>query len=353
MGKIYGDRWETLDDLPEGGQAYVYLVKDTKGKGDTKYVLKRLKNPKRIDRFTKEIEAVRSLSHPNILQLIDFDLTAAKPYLVTEYCSGGSLAKAEPFWNNLPLKALELFQQICEGVAYAHSNNIIHRDLKPDNIFLRSEDGPAVIGDFGICYLEEDGTRITLTDEAVGSLNYMAPELEDGRTNDISFKSDIYSLGKILYWLLSGGKIFRREKHREQGWDLMGWDEKKSQWNNIYMEHINRLLDCMIVNNPNERRLIEQVLPMLQDVMRLMRKEFNPISISKDIPLPCLFCGQGQYKLLKTDKNISFSISDIPNFPFNQVRNVNARIMVCDTCGHVQVFRIDQARKRDWWGVNS
>ena len=343
MGKIYGDRWETVDSLPEGGQAHIFLVKDRRGEGETRYVLKRLKNINRIDRFKNEIEAIRNLSHPNILQLYDFDLTSEKPYLVTEYCSGRSLAKAEPFWNNLPLKALELFQQICEGVAYAHSKGVIHRDIKPDNIFLRSENGLAVIGDFGICCLEQDGTRITLTDEAVGSFNYMAPELEDGRIADISTKSDIYSLGKLLYWLLSGGNIFSREKHREQKWDLKGWDEKKRQWNNIYMEHINRLLDYMIVDNPNERRSIEQVLSMSQDVMRLVRKEFTPVS---DIPLPCLFCGQGYYRLkAKNDTGVT----SVHNFGFNVVGSANWRIMVCDTCGHVQIFRLEEARKRDWW----
>ncbi|MFI5322988.1 MAG: protein kinase [Thermodesulfobacteriota bacterium] len=113
-----------------------------------------------------------------------------------------------------------MFQQICEGVAYAHTKGVIHRDLKPDNIFLRTRKGPVVVGDFGICYLEQDGKRITLTDEAVGPRNFIAPELEDGRLELISTKCDVYSLGKILYWLLSGGKIFSREKHREPQFDL-------------------------------------------------------------------------------------------------------------------------------------
>lgn len=93
--------------------------------------------------------------------MIDFNLAADKPYLVTEYCAGGSLSKAEPFWLKSPIIALELFEQICSGVAYAHNQNIIHRDIKPANIFLRTTTGPAVVGDFGICFLEEDGTRLT------------------------------------------------------------------------------------------------------------------------------------------------------------------------------------------------
>ena len=132
--------------------------------------------------------------------------------------------------------------------------------MKPDNIFLRSKDESVAVGDFGICHLEGDGTRITITEEAVGPVYYMAPELEDGRIADISSKSDIYSLGNLLYWLLSGGKIFSREKHREKKWDLRGWNSTRQRWNNIYMEHVNRLLDSMIVVSPEARLFIDQVL---------------------------------------------------------------------------------------------
>ena len=207
-------RWEIVKSIGEGGQAHTFLVTDKKGSGEQSYVLKRLKNLKRVDRFKREIEAVRTLSHENIVQLVDFDLEAEKPYLVMEHCSGGSLAQAEPFWLKSPVDALEVFLQVCKGVVYAHSNKIIHRDLKPENIFLREKSGPAVVGDFGICYIEDDGSRFTLTEEAVGPRLYIAPELEDGKIDKVSDKSDVYSLGKLLYWLICG-QVFSREKYRE------------------------------------------------------------------------------------------------------------------------------------------
>ena len=71
--------------------------------------------------------------------------------------------------------------QVCEGIRHAHSHGVIHRDIKPSNIFLRNGEGPAVVGDFGICYIEKDGARLTLTDEAVGPRIFMAPEFEGGR----------------------------------------------------------------------------------------------------------------------------------------------------------------------------
>src|SRR3990170_1776153 len=99
MATIFGGRWEIVESIGEGGQAQAFLVKDIRGDGLTVYVLKRLKKLERLERFKREIEAVRNLDHPNIVRLIDFDVDAPKPYLVTEYCSGSSLDKAEPFWS--------------------------------------------------------------------------------------------------------------------------------------------------------------------------------------------------------------------------------------------------------------
>ena len=130
MAQLYGERWKVKESLGEGGQAFTFLVVDEKGDGSTSYVLKRLKNINRVDRFRHEIEAVRNLSHENIVNLIDFNLDSDPPYLVTEYCPGGSLAQARPYWHQPPEKAFELFLQVCSGVAHAHSKGVIHRDIK-------------------------------------------------------------------------------------------------------------------------------------------------------------------------------------------------------------------------------
>lgn len=342
MSQIYGDRWEVKESLGEGGQAHTFLVIDTNGGSDTLYVLKRLKNKNRIERFKREVEAVRNLNHENIVRLIDFNLETDKPYLVTEYCTGGSLSTAQPYWNDSPIRALELFEQICIGVAHAHSNKIIHRDIKPDNIFLRSNQGPAVIGDFGICFVEDNGSRLTILDEAVGPALFIAPELEDGRLDNISDKCDVYSLGKLLYWLLSGGKIFSREKHRDLAWDLRSENiDTLTGWDNIYMEHVNRLLDFMIVDNPEKRRGVQNILTLLKSAKRLMRKEFTPIT--KDIRQPCSYCGQGVYILIAKEPG------SVQNFGFTPVGVSDWRIMACNACGHVQSFRVDMASQKKWW----
>lgn len=344
MGKTYGNRWEILETLDEGGQAHTFIVRDNKGDGERHYVLKRLKNIKKKERFKREIEAIRNSSHKNIIRLIDFDLDNTKPYIVTEYCSGGNLSQAEPFWYNSPVKAMDIFREICEGLNYVHSLKppIIHRDLKPENIFLRDKNGPAVIGDFGLCYFEEDGTRITHTKEAVGSRFFMAPECENGRTNDISIKTDTYSAGKILYWLLSNGKIFSREIHRERDWDLKGYNtEMPLGWNNIYMEHINCVLDNMIALNPKKRISINAFLKDFKQLLRLIEKEFTPID--KNIKQPCTYCGYGYYE------SKAINNDEVRNFGFEPVGNPNWRIFTCNMCGHVQSFRIEVAKRSDWW----
>lgn len=342
MAQTFGDRWQIIADLPEGGQAFPYLVRDLKGSGDTKYVLKRLKNINRLDRFIREIEAIRNLNHENIVKLVDFDLQAEKPYLVTEFCSGGNLNDSPPFWMDDLDIAFELFDQILAGVSHAHNNNIIHRDIKPENIFLRSETGPAVVGDFGICFIEEDGNRLTLVDEAVGPRLFIAPELEDGRVNEVSKKSDVYSLGKLLYWLVSGKTIFSREKHREDNFDLKTRNDNTIYgWENIYLEHVNRILDLMVVEDPDSRRNIENIRILTNRARILVNKEYTPID--KNIPKPCQYCGTGRY-LLKAKENI-----DVRNFGFTPVGNPDWRVFACNECGHIQVFRVDFASQKEWW----
>lgn len=339
MATIFSERWKIESDLQEGGQAHTFIVRDINNDDPTHYVLKRLKNINRLERFAQEIEAVSNLDHPNIVKLIDFDLSAKKPYLVTEYCSGGSLDEADPFWSKSPIKALELFMQICEGIIFAHSHGVIHRDIKPSNIYLRNEKGPAVIGDFGICYIEKNGKRLTLTDEAVGPRIFMAPELEGGRADNITSKSDIYSLGKVLYWLLSDGTMLPREKHREVYYDLKGKnDDTLLGWNNIYLEHINRVLDLMIHPEPEKRRRAANIGMLIRHASTLIQKEYNPIA--DELRQLCKYCGQGYY--IDTPASSFYSgihFTDIENW----------RVLTCNYCGHVQLFRKDKSYNQEWW----
>jgi serine/threonine protein kinase len=340
MGQIYDNRWEIIRSLEEGGQAHTFLVKDLRGQGDTLYVLKRLKNTNRLGRFRQEVETVRNLSHPRIVNTIDFNLEDKHPYLVTEYCEGGSLRKAHPFWRESPTASIRLFLEICDGVQYAHSRGVVHRDLKPDNIFLRTTSGQPVVGDFGICYVDNSEGRFTLKEEAVGPRLYIAPELEDGRADRVTRLSDVYSLGKVLWWLLADGReVFSREQHRVLRWDL------KSRnlltlfgWENLYLEHINRVLDLMITEKPDERRELYDIVALLRRAIRLVEREYTPIG--RDLVMPCNFCGEGFYKLVADDPG--FASAWEPDA-------MEWRVIVCNACGHTQIFRIEKAQNRARW----
>lgn len=334
LAQVYGGRWEVVRPLAEGGQAHTFLVKD-KATG-LLAVLKRLKNVKRLDRFRTEVEVLKSLKHPGIVELFADDLESSKPYFVMEYCEGRSLLDAPKPWRSAPILALEFVAEVADAVGTAHAAGITHRDLKPANILLRRPWGPPVVADFGICYVEDD-ERKTLVDEAVGPRLYMAPELEDGRADEVGPGSDVYSLGKVLYWLLHGERALSREQHRAARWDLVNFKKDGT------MEHVNRLLDRMIVADPSRRlQNGKQVASAIREVVRLIKGGYNVVS--GKIPQPCRYCGQGQYQRAPSN-----STNDISNFGLNPVGAPSWLFLVCDYCGHVELFRREHAKAASLW----
>jgi serine/threonine protein kinase len=344
--KKYG-KWVVDKSLPEGGQAHTFVVYSEDDPEKKPFVLKRLKNKNRIDRFIAEAQAVMKLSHNNILQIVDFDPDADRPYLVAEYCVKGELS--QKLLSNLSLlQRLRIFEQICDAVAYAHTQNIVHRDLKPENIFLRGDMTP-VVGDFGISHIGGGGERFTLTEEAVGPFRYMAPELEDGRTDDIKPSADVYSLGKLLYWILSG-RTFAREKHREDNFNLAK-DKHGSEYHLI-----NQFLDRMIIADPTKRLPTgKEVLQQLHQLIDRIDQRAHCVDINT--PQPCLYCGLGFYKIVANNvpgigKNVPGNVN-VQNFGFTNYAGSQWLIMVCNYCGNVQVFRTDfiEPKNRNIWGT--
>lgn len=229
-------------------------------------------------------------------------------------------------------EVLHLFQQICSGVAAAHAKGIVHRDLKPDNIFLRSN-GSIAVADFGLCYFLDEDERVTFTEEAVGPRWYMAPELEDGRTEHITPRCDVYSLGKVLYWMLAG-RIFSREKHRDPQYYLA----KDSRNSADYLVY--ELLDRTIVAEPSQR--IANATELSQEVATLRRRVATGAhAIGKSVPQPCSYCGLGMYRVI-ADKERSMNVR---NFGFELVGNPDWIIMACDYCANIQIFRPDANRR--------
>ena len=220
---IYGNRWETGAQIGNGGQGTVFHCLDTTGVVKGKLALKSPKRPKKNNRFRQEILAVKKLDHPNIVKIIDhsdldkFGEPGNIPYLVMPYAEGGDLSGKiyKKYFANDIDKTIIAMKDISVGLAAAHAGNIIHRDIKPGNILFTS-DVKVVIGDFGICFIREE-ERITKDDEVVGPRHFIAPELEGGRILDVTNAADVYSLGKVAYYMISGGVVLPREALHENG----------------------------------------------------------------------------------------------------------------------------------------
>ena len=204
MGKMYGDRYEIEQKIGAGGMAIVYKAKDTLL--NRTVAIKVLREQFGSDegfirRFRREAQSAASLSHHNIVSIYDVGKDGEADYIVMEYVKGFTLK--EIIRNQAPLsteKAIYIVRQIGEALAHAHMNNIIHRDIKPQNILV-TLDGRAKVTDFGIARAVSSAT-LTHTGDIIGSVHYLSPEQAKGaQTNE---QSDIYSLGIILYELLTG-----------------------------------------------------------------------------------------------------------------------------------------------------
>lgn len=308
------------------------------------YILKRLKNKNRIERFKDEVRAGIELDHPNIVKVIDYETETDKPYIVMDYYKNKTLKNLNLEEYSIEEK-LTIFKKICVAVAFAHDNGIIHRDLKPENILLNNDFEP-VLGDFGLCFFDDSGERITVTDEAIGSRYFIAPELEDGKIDEIKATSDVYSLGKILYWIITGN-IFSREELHNPKYDLT-IDNSDSP---NYL--INEFLDKMIVKDPNNRfEDAKMVLNSLEILIKRINLGNN--CIGPGIPQTCIYCGLGNYKIVTyyeegDDGGVYQRGTSVENFGFSRVGYSLWMILVCEHCGNTQIFRPDYADDYEIW----
>ena len=208
-GQKINDRYEIIKSIGEGGMANVYLAYDTIL--DRNVAIKVLRgdlanDEKFVRRFQREALSASSLSHPNIVAMYDVGEDNGLYYIVMEYVEGKTLKQLLKKRGSLTLsEAIDIMLQLTDGMAHAHDSYIVHRDLKPQNIMIQ-DDGQIKITDFGIA-MALNSTQLTQTNSVMGSVHYLPPEQAAGKGTTI--KSDIYSMGIVMYELLTGELPFK------------------------------------------------------------------------------------------------------------------------------------------------
>ncbi len=267
-GTTLANRYEIIEELGKGGMGRVYRVEDTKLKQEVALKLIKpeiAKDKKTIERFRNELKVARNIRHKNVCGMFDLGEEKGTHYITMEFIPGEDLKVLIRRIGQLPIgKSVSIAKQVCDGLAEAHRLGVVHRDLKPSNIMVDKE-GNARIMDFGIARsLESKG--ITGAGVMIGTPEYMSPEQVDGK--ELDQRSDIYSLGVILYEMVTGRAPFEGKtplsiamKHKSE----VPRDPK--EFNAQIPEDLSWLiLKCMEKDKEKRYRKAEEVLSELNKI---------------------------------------------------------------------------------------
>lgn len=271
INKIICNRYKILDHLGTGGMATVWLGYDTIL--DRQVAIKTFKidanDEDAVKRFNREAKAVTSLSHPNIVSIYDVENEGEFYYLILEYVEGMTLKDYMIKNPRIPIETIvHIAKQIASGLSHAHQNGIIHRDIKPQNI-LMNENLTCKITDFGIARAYGD-TTLTQTNQMLGTVYYLSPE--QARGNVATAQSDIYSLGILIFEMITGQIPFKGEsavaialKHLQE--ELPDIDKYRD---NVPQSVKNIVLQATM-KNPNERYVSSKEL--FEDLSTVLNPE--------------------------------------------------------------------------------
>ena len=267
-GTTLANRYEIIEELGKGGMGRVYRVEDTKLKQEIALKLIKpeiAKDKKTIERFRNELKLAREIAHRNVCRMYDLNEEKGIHYITMEYVRGEDLRSLIRRIGQLPIgKSISVAKQICDGLAEAHRLGVVHRDLKSNNIMIDKE-GNVRIMDFGIARsLEAKG--ITGAGVMIGTPEYMSPEQVEGK--EVDQRSDIYSLGVILYEMVTGRVPFEGDTPFTIGMKHKGeMPQDPKEFNTQISDDLNRvILRCLEKEREKRPQSASEVRSELENI---------------------------------------------------------------------------------------
>ncbi|MGI9468415.1 MAG: serine/threonine-protein kinase [Rubripirellula sp.] len=304
-------RWKLGKVLGKGAMGEVLLATDTRL--ERKVAVKRMlgsevTNATSVQRFLTEAKSIAALNHPSIVQIYDYGQTKDGPYLIMEYVEGGSLADRCESGRLAKADAISLTSQLCSALVAAHTASIIHRDIKPANVLL-TRDGIPKLTDFGLAKPIAADTSMTAAGSVLGTPKYMSPEQVRGRPVD--HRSDLFSLGIVLYEMLTGttpfsgaslGDVFDRILNQQV--PLLAEQGVKDA------SDIDTLLQKCLAKNPDDR--YSDPTGFLQDLQQLQSGVLPGSGVALTVPAaPAAVAGLDQTMEVAGDGTSISSSADV------------------------------------------
>jgi serine/threonine protein kinase len=281
--------YKILEKLGEGGMGVVYKAQDTKLNRFValKFLPEHVSSsPDDTSRFVQEAQAAASLNHPNICTIYGIEQADRKNFIVMEFVDGQTLQEKK---SSLSMKqAIDIGIQIAEGLAAAHEKGIVHRDIKPENIMIR-KDGRLQIMDFGLAKLR-GASRLTKEGSTVGTAGYMSPEQVQG--HDVDQRSDIFSLGVLLYEMFAGQSPFKGVHETAIIYEIVNVEAPPPSAMKPEIEpELDRIVLECLEKDPNERT--QSAKQIAVDLNRFKRTSSRS-KLSRTMPAAVVSQGQGK-----------------------------------------------------------